>query len=194
RAPTCTAANQSPGVRAPFLLSKRADDPAHLRSDRLDQFLMCPGCYVVCTGSHHVARLGPGIHGCACIDHGICRVWCLTSASTDLFLGLDVHPAHGVPDAYHAKLIMKFLMLHHLYRSVTHLMLELVVPVRTSVPIALDRPTQVLRGPGRTVHLTHSEPTHTVRVCCLVLGPHSSQRVHHTRTHTHRVDTNINHL
>src|SRR5699024_11466655 len=72
--------------------------------------------------------------------------------------------------------------------DLTHLMFELVVPVRTCVPIPLDRPTQVLRGSSRTIHLTHSEPTHTVRVCCLVLGPHSSQRVHHTRTHTHRVD------
>src|SRR5690625_6102302 len=89
---------------------------------------------------------------------------------------------------------MKFLMLHHLYRSVTHLRFELVLPVRTCVPMPLDRPTQVLRGSSRTIHLTHSEPTHTVRVCCLVLGPHSSQRVHHTRTHTHRVDTNIDNL
>src|SRR5690625_2122428 len=156
RAPTCTAAIQSPGVRPPFLLSKRTDDPAHLRGDRLDQFLMCPGCYVVCTGSHHVTRLWSGIHGCACIDPGICKVWGLSAASPDLFLALDVRPAHGGPDAHHAELLMKFLMLHHLYRAVKHLMFELVVPVRTCVPIPLDRPNPVLRGPSRTIHFAYT--------------------------------------
>src|SRR5690625_6704724 len=60
----------------------------------------------------------------------------------------------------------------------------------------LRRPSAPTLFPYTTLFrsLTHSEPTHAVRVCCLVLGPHSSQRVHHTRTHTHRVDTNIDNL
>src|SRR5690625_3511481 len=68
------------------------------------------------------------------------------------------------------------------------------MPVRTCVTVALGRASQILRWPGRSIHLTYGEPACTVRVFLLVLRTHRSQRVNHTGTHTYRVHPDVHNL
>ncbi len=79
------------------------------------------------------------------------------------------------------------------HTAVPHLVLELVVPVRPSVAVARLRTAQLLRRPGRAVHLPYRVPAQ-LAVLALVLDGSGLEGVDHTSTHTDTVHTDLHRL